>query len=144
MKQALASLKRFGPIVAVGIVAAAGLICQSCEDDANPLGVSDVVFPDSAVSFSTHVERLFHQSCASSLCHGGGDPASQLSLEAPAYRALIDHKPTLVHPGDGENSLLYLRVAGQVGDRMPLRMTPLNDNQIQGIKRWIDEGAVNN
>ena len=138
------TLKRFGPMTAVLIIGISGLVCSSCEDESTGTGISDVVFPDAAVSYSQHVDLLFQQSCASSRCHGGSNPASQLDLEFPSYRGLMDHSPRLVLPGDGANSLLVLRLTGEVGERMPLRQQPLNQNQINGIRTWINEGAINN
>ncbi len=137
-------LRRFFPLSLVVAVGISGIICASCEDEVSGLGPSDVVFPDSGVSYSSHVEALFRQSCANAQCHGGGDPASGLDLDTPSYRSLMDHHPRLVLSGDGANSLLILRLTGDVGQQMPLRMQPLTDNQINGIRRWIDEGAVNN
>lgn len=138
------SLRRFFPLVLVAAVGISGIICASCEDEVSGLGPSTVVFPDSGVSYSSHVEALFRQSCANSHCHGGGDPAAGLDLDTPSYRSLMDHHPRLVLSGDGANSLLILRLTGEVGQQMPLRMQSLSDNQINGIRRWIDEGAVNN
>ncbi|MCU0452071.1 MAG: hypothetical protein MUE68_00255 [Bacteroidetes bacterium] len=138
------NLRRYLPLVLVFAIGVSGIICASCEDELIGLQPSNVVFPDSAVSFSQHVDALFQQSCASSQCHGGSAPAADLNLEAPSYRALVDHRPRLVLSGDGPNSLLVLRLTGSVGERMPLRLRPLNENQIAGIRRWIDEGAINN
>lgn len=138
-------LRRFLPMALVVGIGISGIICASCEDEIFGLGPSNVIFPDSGISYSTHVEALFRQSCANSQCHGGGDPAAGLNLETPSYRSLMDHHPRLVLSGDGANSLLILRLTGEVGERMPLRMQePLTDNQIAGIRRWIDEGAINN
>lgn len=138
------SIRRFLPLALVFAIGVSGIICASCEDELTGLGPSNVVFPDSGVSYSRHVDALFQQSCASAQCHGGSAPAADLDLQMPSYRALVDHRPRLVLSGDGANSLLILRLTGEVGARMPLRLAPLTDNQIRGIRRWIDEGAVNN
>ncbi len=144
MKNVRALVQRFGPLALVLAIGASGVICMSCEDEGTGVGVSNVVFPDSGVSYSQHVDVLFQQSCAAARCHGGFDPASGLDLQFPSYRALMDHQPRLVLPGNGANSLLILRLTGEVGERMPLRQQPLNLNQIGGIRTWIDEGAINN
>lgn len=143
-EQSRSTIRRFLPLALVFAIGVSGIICASCEDELTGLRPSDVVFPDSGVSYSQHVDALFQQSCASAQCHGGGAPAADLNLEFPSYRALIDHRPRLVLSGDGANSLLVLRLTGAVGERMPLRLQALNDNQIRGIQRWIDEGAINN
>jgi hypothetical protein len=138
------SLRQYLPLALVFAAGVSGIICASCEDDLTGLRPSDVVFPDSGISYSQHVDALFQQSCASTQCHGGSTPAGELNLEYPSYRSLLDHRPHLVLSGDGANSLLVLRLTGAVGERMPLRMPALNENQIRGIRRWIDEGAINN
>lgn len=137
-------VRRFLPLLLAGSTGISGVICASCEDELVGVRPSDVVFPDSGISYGQHVEVLFQQSCAAARCHGGVDPAGELNLESPSYRSLLDHRPRLVLSGDGANSLLVLRLTGAVGERMPLRLTPLTENQTKGIKRWIDEGAVNN
>ncbi|MGB2867161.1 MAG: c-type cytochrome domain-containing protein [Bacteroidota bacterium] len=116
----------------------------SCQDNVTGPGPSDVVFPDSAVSYSQHVEVLFQQSCVSVGCHGGSNPGGNLNLERPSYRSLRDHQPQLIISGDGANSLLIERLDGRVQPQMPLRMQPLTQNQINGIKKWVNNGALNN
>jgi hypothetical protein len=117
---------------------------QSCKDTINePNQPINIVFPDSNVSFSQHVEPLFQQGCVFSSCHGTAS-AGGLNLEAPAYSKLMNHQPRLVVSMSSDNSLLVQRLDGRVQPQMPLNRTPLNSNQIKGIRRWIDEGALNN
>jgi hypothetical protein len=40
--------------------------------------------------------------------------------------------------------VLVLRIQGSVGARMPPGQYPLNQNQIDGIRTWIAEGAKDN
>jgi hypothetical protein len=40
--------------------------------------------------------------------------------------------------------LLVQRIDGRIAPRMPLNSQALTTNQINGIKKWIDEGAMNN
>jgi hypothetical protein len=102
----------------------------------------DIVFPDSNISFSQHVGPLFQQKCAAGLCHSGNNPAGSLNLEYPgSYNELLAHSG-LVIPGDGIHSELVLHLQGIL-----ILMPPagkLSDNQINGIRKWIDEGAKNN
>ncbi|MBI5464273.1 MAG: hypothetical protein HY966_04890 [Ignavibacteriales bacterium] len=120
------------------------LVWSSCKDAINDPKPSDVVFPDSGISYSKHVETLFSQSCATANCHGGSAPANNLNLERPSYLALTNHQPALVHNGDPDNSLLVWWIDGTKQPRMPNKLQPLTDNQIKGIRRWIKEGAINN
>ena len=115
-----------------------------CKDSATDPGHSiNVVFPDSNVSYSQYLEPLFQQGCAFSSCHG---TASQrgLNLESPSYSKLMNHQPRLVVSMEGNNSLLVQRLDGRVQPQMPFKRTPLTQNQINGIKKWINEGAINN
>jgi hypothetical protein len=52
--------------------------------------------------------------------------------------------PGVVVAGQPAQSTLVWRIEGSVGQRMPLGMNPLNQNQIAGIRKWILEGARNN
>ncbi len=105
---------------------------------------SSIVFPDSAISYSKHVEPLFSQRCTFSGCHGRGAPAAGLNLTPPSYSNLMNHQPRLVVAGQSANNLLVQRLDGRVPPQMPLNSTPLTANQLNGIKKWIDEGAQNN
>jgi hypothetical protein len=116
----------------------------SCKDTQEP--TSEIVFPDSNISFSKHVGPLFQQKCARGGCHTGSDPAGSLNLGYPgSYIALTNHNPTLIYNGDGQNSLLMKRLDGRIQPRMPLPgSAQLTQNQIDGVKIWIDEGAQDN
>ncbi|MBI3004375.1 MAG: hypothetical protein HYY49_03055 [Ignavibacteriales bacterium] len=117
-------------------------LSSGCEDNIVNQPVN-VVFPDSNVSYSQHLEPLFQQGCALSTCHGRASQGG-LNLETPSYTKLMNHPTRLVVAMEGENSLLVQRIDGRVQPQMPLNRTPLNKNQIDGIKKWINEGAANN
>jgi hypothetical protein len=114
---------------------------SSCKDQTNQNLTSNIVFPDSLVSFSKQVEPLFHQTCVSAGCHGGNQPAANLNLEIDVWHSLIDYSPPIVLPKNGKNSILVMRIDGRIAPQMPLRSQPLTTNQINGVKKWIDEGA---
>ena len=123
----------------------AALVVASCNE--NPPGPDDgssVVFPDSGVSYSQHVEVLFVQRCAFSGCHAGVNPQGGLDLTPPSYAALRGHQPVLVLAGDANSSALIQFLDGRLQPQMPFNMSPLNSNQLNGIKTWISEGAINN
>ena len=68
----------------------------------------------------------------------------RLALTMPSYNNLMNHQPRLVNPGFSNNSLLVQRIDGRISPRMPYNSQPLTANQISGIKKRIDEGALNN
>lgn len=115
------------------------LIIFGCDDTTGP--GADIVFPDVNVSYSQHVQPLFNQTCALSGCHD--DATAQRGLSLTSYTNLTTHPGTVV-PGDPDASILYLRITGQISPQMPLNRPPLNQNQQQGIRTWIEEGAENN
>jgi hypothetical protein len=116
----------------------------SCKDQTNQNLTSNIVFPDSLVSFSKQVEPLFRQTCVAAGCHGGSQPAANLNLDSDAWHSLIDYSPPIILPKNGTNSILVMRLDGRIAPQMPLRSQPLTINQIKGVKKWIDEGAKYN
>jgi hypothetical protein len=117
----------------------------SCKDD-NPTGPegspSNIVFPTSNVSYSQHVQPLFTQACALAGCHDAGTHPSPLKLTS--WGEAVIAIPGVVVAGQPDQSTLVFRIEGRVGQRMPLNSNPLNQNQINGIRTWIAEGARQN
>jgi Protein of unknown function (DUF1549). len=63
-----------------------------------------------------------------------------LSNREEAFKGGISGR--VIIPGDAENSLLVKRISSdEEGPRMPKGMTALAPEQIELIKRWINEGA---
>ena len=121
-------------------------ICAiSCEDEKTNKHTSDIVFPASNISFSQHVKPLFRQTCVDQMCHGSYS-GSSLNLEDNPWNALMDHQPILIVTGKGYESplVMYIDTTGRRSPRMPLMSTPLTQNQIDGVQKWIDEGAQDN
>lgn len=117
---------------------------SSCKDQIANSDSNPVVFPTSNVSFSQHVQPLFNSRCAFAGCHAGSNPAGALDLSSPAYNSLMNHQPRLVIAGVSSSSLLIERLDGRIAPQMPFNATPINANQLAGVKKWIDEGAKNN
>jgi hypothetical protein len=119
------------------------LLSLRCKDE-NPLDTgspSNVVFPPSDVRYLQHVQPLFNQACAFVGCHDDGVPQDQLKLTS--WGNLINF-PGVVVPNQPELSTLVIRIEGTSGPPMPLNGNRLNQNQINGIRTWIVEGAMNN
>jgi mono/diheme cytochrome c family protein len=100
------------------------------------------------VDYATEIQPIFNSRCIS--CHSGVSAPQGLRLDANnSYANLVgvasNEVPSLqrVEPGDPDNSYLVQKVEGTaaVGGRMPLNRTPLTDEQIALIRRWISEGA---
>jgi hypothetical protein len=122
----------------------AALALWSCKDQITEPNQSPIVFPASNISYSKYIDPLFQQRCAVGGCHSGSNAAADLDLSLPSYDNLVYHQPRLVVSGESNNSLLVQRLDGRIQLVMPPSQSPLTSNQINGIKKWIDEGALNN
>lgn len=121
------------------------VVLVACKDTSNPLdgeSPSNVVFPVSGVSYQYHVQPLFNQACTQAGCHDDGQHESALKLTSFGNTVLA--VPGIVVSGQPDQSTLVFRIEGRVGQRMPPTINPLNQNQINGIRTWIAEGAKNN
>jgi len=131
-------MRRFWWVAGLALAAALGIRCS--EDD-NPVG-SNIVFPPNNVSFGAHVQPLFNETCAFSGCHGDNQPSAGLRLTS--YDNLMFNSNQVVIRERPDESILVLRIEGRLGSRMPFNRTALTQNQINGVRTWIAEGALNN
>lgn len=103
----------------------------------------DVVLPadpKTKIDFWRDIDPIFKKSCYE--CHDGKEQKGDLRMDSRA--ALLkggkDGPGFIV--GDGRKSAIVMRSLGEGDDpRMPKKKPPLSDNQIELIKRWIDQGA---
>ena len=105
----------------------------------------------SVVSFSAQVQPIFTNRCVNAGCHpGGGAP---FSLDAGQSRGnMVNVQATSsctsdkrVVPGNAAASVLYKKISGTTcGDRMPRNLPPLITSEIDLIRDWINQGALNN
>jgi hypothetical protein len=125
--------------VASGLAMAAALSTSSgCGGDTvtNP---QDIVFPDTLVSYRSHVQPFLTLSCGQ--CHGSTNAAGGIRLTQYSY--LFFDRPNLVVTGLPDESLLNQvlerRVSHPVGN---LDLIPTN--QVKGMRTWVIVGAKNN
>lgn len=124
--------------ILIAFIAIFGLSCKDDVTDTN-----NIVFPDSNISYGQTVDPLFQSSCAFSGCHDSQTRAGNYSMES--WYDVVGSDPGVVLAGDTVNSRLVWRIEGKNNlVRMPLDRPPLNTNQINGLKKWIKEGAKNN
>jgi len=120
------------------------LIFVNCTQDTGP--VDDQNVPGENISYSNDVQPIFDQACIS--CHPN---SGNLDLTAAnSYNDLVNvnasgYSGKRVVPGDAEQSILYKKIdgSGAYGSNMPLGGS-LSSAQINLIKQWIEEGALNN
>src|ERR1051326_1702 len=89
----------------------------------------------SKVDFVKDVLPILRQNCVT--CHSGTQPASGMRLDRKS--AGINRRGIV--PGSAENSFLFHRISGNAyGMQMP-PTGALKLEQIDTIKRWIEQGA---
>jgi len=133
---------RWGALAGIVVAAVAGLSCKGTAPTGPDGSPSNIIFPTTGVSYSHQVQPLFDQACNQQSCHGSGTQSNPLVLAS--YGQAVLTIPGIVVPKTPGSSVLVLRIQGSVGDRMPPGAYPLNQNQIDGIRTWIAEGAMNN
>lgn len=101
---------------------------------------TDVVFPESNVSYTRHVQPLFDVSCNFSGCHNTTDRAGNLSLAS--YFDLIG-RAGMVIPGDSARSLLVQVTSGRQPHSTNLSYI-ISSAHARGVAVWVEEGALNN
>lgn len=122
------------------------LALAACDDTQfpSPPGGSAAAGTDYAA-----MQALFDDSCTS--CHGGAgfalgdldlatDPCAALvGVEAPNYAPA-----KYVVPGDHASSVLWNKIAGTAtyGDSMPQNQAMLSSDFVDGVAKWIDDGAT--
>lgn len=100
----------------------------------------DVVFPESNISYSHHVQPLFDVSCSFSGCHNSTDRAGNLSLAS--YFDLINRAGMII-PGDSARSLLVQVTSGRQPHTTNLSYI-ISSAHARGVAVWVEEGALNN
>ncbi len=113
----------------------------SCDDSVTADEIDSRTIPDQNVDYYEHIQPVFNLKCATSFCHDDQTRAAGLSLTSYA-NATAD--PNIVFPGDPEVSKLVWAIEGTGGvEPMPPPgpIAPLTENQVKGIRTWIQEGA---
>jgi hypothetical protein len=96
---------------------------------------------DDRVDFNAQVKPILNKNCMA--CHGGVKRRGGLSLlfRQEALAPTESGKPAII-PGDAEHSEFIKRLTHHdPEERMPYKAPPLKKEEIEVLKRWIDEGA---
>ncbi len=108
-----------------------------------------------SVSFAAQIQPMFTASCAKGGCHFGGQPEAGLSLRAGAsYLEIVNVPATTctggqvrVKPGSPSESYILNKLTGVgvcSGEVLHRGEPPLAQAQIDLIRQWICQGALNN
>ncbi len=101
------------------------------------------------VSFMNDVRPIITSSCAIAACHGDGSNQGSLTFGSATYpevRNANGGSGPIVIVGNAASSNLYLKVTPTppFGSRMPVGGPFLSATQINLIRDWINQGALNN
>ncbi|GAB5406993.1 MAG: PSD1 and planctomycete cytochrome C domain-containing protein [Aureliella sp.] len=95
---------------------------------------------DEEIDFAKDVEPIFAAHCAD--CHNADDSGGGLNLSSSSVFAAGDSGEIAVVAGDAAGSELIRRVTAADEDRrMPPEESPLSDEQIATLEKWIQAGA---
>lgn len=110
--------------------------------------------PPGAPTLSFLQASLFTPRCALPGCHVAPSPQQGLELSDGAtfpFTVGIDANELStfkrVAPGNAADSYLYMKLAGDprvIGGPMPGDGTTLTATEIDGVRQWIDAGALDN
>jgi len=99
------------------------------------------------VTYANDVEPIIQKHCA--VCHVSGQQGARESgLVMDSYESLMKGTPfgQVINPGSAMSSSLYILVSGK--DRLTVTMPHgkkhLSDEEIESIRVWIENGAVEN
>ncbi len=122
-----------------------------CAKDEGPIFIPKAVVPGEAIDtayFSTEVVPIFIQHCWT--CHpdmGGLDLGATMAFSNLVNVTSTNHAPAVrVVPGDPMASVLWHKVSQSptYGLNMPPNGTFLSNEELQTIRDWIEQGALNN
>ena len=106
------------------------------------------------LSHAADIQPIWTNRCLGAGCHEQPSPGGGLVLAAGAYENIVDVFATganrrFVVPGDPDASYIVNKLDGSFDDpdvngsggRMPLAMDELPADELELIRRWIEEGA---
>jgi len=125
------------PVLAIGGLTLT-LLLGGCPSNmiSNP---DTLVFPDSAVSYSQHVQPFFTLRCFP--CHDSYNASGDIKLTD--YSSVMFSRANMVVPGNPDQSLLMLVLTGSI-QHISGQINEIPAHQIYGIRTWIQEGALPN
>ncbi|HKQ79280.1 MAG TPA: PSD1 and planctomycete cytochrome C domain-containing protein [Blastocatellia bacterium] len=115
------------------------LLCLFC------LGAASAPFfggsaASQTIDFARDIRPIFEAACYK--CHGSKIARGQLRLDNRKSALEGGISGAVINPGEAGKSLLLRRILGEDGEaRMPMGGAPLRPEQIEMIRKWIDQGA---
>ena len=144
------SLKRLPLVLLFMSIAIVG--CDSSDPDDDQMDDMPPVALEATLS--SIQANIFTTTCATSACHDSQAPARSLDLSnGAAFAALVNVTSAdvpglfLVNPTNPDSSYLVWKLEGNPGisgQRMPRGGAALSTSQIDVVRQWITDGALDN
>ena len=109
---------------------------------------SGCVKEERQVSFRDNVQPILRSNCIDCHIPPSGEGYLKTGLSMATYEDLMHgtiYGPVIV-PGDSQHSILNMLVEGRADPsiRMPHGRKPLRNKEIEILRLWVEQGAVNN
>jgi hypothetical protein len=92
-----------------------------------------------APDYAREIRPIFEARCVR--CHGPSLQQSRLRLDSRSAALEGGLSGAVIVPGKSQESLLVQRLLGKLSPRMPFEGAPLEPDQIERVRAWIDAGA---
>jgi len=148
-------LNKYWPFLPTAVLLLAFILIGSCSSTTNVTTKATMpTTSSSGISFSQDIQNIFNLNCV--VCHQGTNAPEGLSLEAGvSYQNIVNKDSAqsflmLVSIGNNEESYLWHKLNGTHRDiggsglQMPYNLPPLTQDKLDLVKKWINEGALNN
>ncbi|HEX4589506.1 MAG TPA: c-type cytochrome domain-containing protein, partial [Gemmataceae bacterium] len=105
-----------------------------------PLCLCGSFAAEQKITYADHVLPLLRDKCFG--CHNADKARG--GLDASNYVKLMEggSSGAVVKPGDPEDSRLYMLAAHKAEPKMPPKADPLPPPQLETLKKWIEQGAL--
>ncbi|HCY77813.1 MAG TPA: hypothetical protein DHV28_18035 [Ignavibacteriales bacterium] len=120
------------------------IVLIACDDTLTVQDIDNKIIPSSNVSFADHIYPVLQVKCAFSGCHSSVNPGAGLDLTSWSG---VTADPTIVFPGEPDLSKLIWAIEGNkppIQPMPPIGYRSFTQNQVQGMRKWIEEGALDN
>ncbi len=114
------------------------ILLYACMDNAisNP---EEIIFPESNITYTQHVEPLLRFACNAPGCHNLMDRKANIILDS-YEQLLMSYGGLMIRKGDPDNSLLIKIIRREVPHSLIVDYR-VNTEQLIGLARWIKDGA---
>ncbi len=131
-------------LLSLALLLVLSVVLSSCKNVLAPSG-NQIVFDLSKPVTYTQVQALLDQRCSVTGCHDHQYQAGSPPLDLSDQGAFTNLQPPIVWPKDTTRSQIIQWVGFPPNGRLhpaDLGFPSLTQNQIQGIEKWIMEGAT--